>query len=92
MFDTENYIGHKINTITKHISRKRFNGEIVEYDNVELAPNDPVIADIMARHSSVRFHMPADTMSSCDFDMSRMNVHIEQNEAGEYVITAVDWG
>ena len=85
------YIGRKINVITNHFTRTNRAGEIVEYDHVDLSPSDPVITEIMSKHACVRFVMP-DMFGTCDYDMSRLNVHIAPNEAGDYVITDVDWG
>lgn len=90
--DFQDYVGKKVGVKAEDREMKLDSlDEPIQYTHYELDENDPVIAEIKTKHSKVRVWLP-NTMGTMDHVLTRLNIHIDKNDAGDYVISKVRYG
>jgi len=84
----EEYIGQEVLCV-----EEKFDLRGVKFTEVSLAEKDTTIADFILKHAAktVRVWLP-NTMGTMDWDTNRINVYVEKNEDGKYVIERIAMG
>ena len=91
MNNFDKYVGQKVLLIgTKKTIELESIGKH-EYTNYDIAPEDTVIAEITSLHPNCRVWLPG-TMGTCDYNLSRLNVHVEEQADGSFEIVRVNFG
>ncbi len=90
--DFHDYIGKKVNvTESEHELELKALGLTQKFIQHHVDENDPVINEITSKHSNVRVWTPS-ILGTADWQPTRLNVYVDKNDAGDYVITDVRYG
>lgn len=86
----DQYVGRTVQ-VTKSEKTLVIIGKTHVFPHYDLDENDPTILELKANWSNLRILLPS-MMATCDHDMTRLNVHITEDETGTFTITSTNWG
>lgn len=88
----DSYIGKKVNVREEEVELNLPNlGIKQKLTQCHLDESDPVVQELNLKHSNIRWWVPG-VMGTCDWQPSRLNVHVDKNDAGDYVVTCIKYG
>lgn len=86
----DKYVGRKV-LVKETQETIKIGGKDYDHINYEIETGDTVVAEIQKEYPKVRVWLP-NTMGTMDYRLDRLNVHIEKQTDGSFVVTRMNFG